>query len=311
MDNRNQTQLLLPTKKKKRRVLRPAVLLVTIATVVVLITILLISIFRQAADKPSALPEVPDDMPTIDYHGHEIPIVTDLPVNPYDSSLFITQDGFMSYRSDEVATFSGIDVSSHQDTIDWPAVKASGIDYAMIRAGYRGATEGKIYIDNKYIYNINRAVEAGLDVGIYFFSQAITVEEAQEEAITLLQWIKGYDITYPVAYDWEFMNHIEGNRTADMTKEQLTQCALAFCSVIEQAGYTPMIYFDLNTAYNYYDLSLIGHIDFWVAEWHHRSPSFYYDLQMFQYTSLGEVDGIVGEVDLNISFVDYAANKRK
>lgn len=299
-----------PAKRKKsNRKTKQILILVAMLLVIILIICLVISLFRKPKE-----PVTPQGDPTppsiIDYGGHEIPVISDLPPNPYDSDLYVVNNGIMTYQSDDVQTFMGIDVSSHQDDIDWMAVKQAGVDYAMIRAGYRGATEGRIYADNKFTYNINSAEAAGIDVGIYFFSQATTVEEAQQEADILIQWIKGYDIAYPVVFDWEFMHHIEGNRTGNMSGDTITDCALAFCSIIAQNGYTPMIYFNLDLAYNYYDLSRIGHIDFWLAEWHHVPPTFYYEFQMLQYTSQGTIPGITGELDLNICFVDYAGKRQ-
>lgn len=291
---------------RRKRKTRQILLIAAMVVVVALIVLLVASLFK----KPDpGLPQPPGDNDTIDFNGHLIPIITEIPPSPYQTDLFVVEDGIMHYDSDTVESYMGIDVSTFQEDIDWAAVRQAGVDFAMIRVGRRGATEGQIYLDDTFEYNVKQALQNDIDVGVYFFSQAVTVEEAQEEALMVLTWLKGVNITYPVVFDWEFMPHIEGSRTNGMTGEEITNCALAFCSVIEQGGYTPMIYFDLNMAYNYYDLARIGHIDFWVAEWHHIPPSFYYEFQMLQYTSRGEIPGIVGDVDLNISFVNYAAKK--
>ena len=273
--------------------------------VIVLITALLLIILSKPAGEDTTANTTPKQE-YIFYRDVAIPIAAGVAENSYDKDLFIMQDnGRMIYDSEEVTTFAGIDVSSHQDHIDWVAVKDSGIDFAMIRAGFRGATEGQIFIDNRFTYNINSAVSVGIDVGIYFFSQAITVEEAREEVDVLLRWIKGYDVTYPVVFDWEFQPNIEGSRTTDMDGKLLTEIAVEFCNQIYRAGYTPMVYFNLDLGYMYYDLDKISNYDFWIAEHDERAPNFHYDFAIYQYTNRCVVPGVPVPLDMNLSFVDY------
>ena len=124
------------------------------------------------------------------------------PENPYTQADFYTEDGFV--RCSAAPAKTGIDVSSHQEEIDWAAVAASGVDYAMIRVGYRGYDQGGLHIDAYAEANLQGALDAGLPVGVYFYSQAISVEEAREEANMLLDFIRDWDITYPVVFDWEW-----------------------------------------------------------------------------------------------------------
>lgn len=244
----------------------------------------------------------------ISFGSEQLPVVGDVPKTTHDPALFELRDGRMVYNDPEVQTFTGIDVSAHREEIDWNAVREDGIDFAMIRAGWRGNTEGGLYQDEYFASNMAGATAAGLDVGVYLYSQAVSVEEAVEEAEAVLEWIRGYEITYPVVYDWEYVS--QDARTANVDNETLNACAVAFCQTIEQAGYIPMIYFNLDIGYRRYDLSQISGYDFWLAEYD-GAPTFYYDYQMLQYTCEGRVAGSEDLVDLNLCFVDYAAMSKK
>lgn len=222
-----------------------------------------------------------------------------LPANEYDPEGFVSRDGIRSYEVDGVTGVAGIDVSAYQTEIDWPTVKASGIEFAMIRVGYRGYSSGKLDLDDHFLSHMQGALDAGLEVGVYFFSQALTPEEAVEEAEYVLTWIEGYDITYPVVFDWEEVD--VPARTDNMNMLMLTSCAEAFCKTVEEAGYEAAVYF--NQAYGYQQFNLVSLRDytFWLAEYA-EVPSFVYDFRMWQYTNEGTVPGISGPVDLNIYF---------
>ena len=154
--------------------------------------------------------------------------------------------------------------------------------------------------DTQFLNNIQGALDAGLDVGIYYFSQAITVEEVRQEAAYVIEQIAPYEITYPVVFDWERQNY-SGSRTQTIPEtELLCDMANAFCADIEAAGYDAMIYFYQSLAYNNLDLSKLNY-PFWLAQYTDY-PSFYYDFDMWQYTSSGRVPGISGSVDLNLRF---------
>jgi lysozyme len=236
-----------------------------------------------------------------------IPALPDVPKNGYDTSLFVLDDqGFMTYASDAIPTSRGIDVSSYQGDIDWPKVKNAGIDFAIIRLGYRGYGEsGILKIDEKFEQNIKGATNAGVAVGLYFFSQATSIEEAVEEARLVIEQAKGYDISYPVIFDWETISSASA-RTDYMSVSMLTGCAIAFCETVKEAGYTPMVYFNKRLGLLKYNLSDLKQYDFWFAQYN-DVPELYYKFDMWQYSSTGRVEGIEGDVDLNISFADYAS----
>ena len=220
--------------------------------------------------------------------------------NPYGRLDFQYEGRYLGCIKAE--TIPGIDVSYYQGTIDWEKVKASGIEFAIIRLGYRGyGKEGKLVEDKMYWQNIQNAITAGLDVGVYFFSQAVTVEEALEEAEFVLERIKNYDITMPVVYDWEYVS--EEARTANMDRRTLTDCYLAFCGKLEEAGYTPMAYFNPNQARNLMNLTELEDYPFWLAFYTDRM-TYPYRFEMWQYTDSGKVPGIEGPVDLNLYFTD-------
>ncbi len=239
-----------------------------------------------------------------------IPLLKDVPLSPYKDENYKTENGLKYYYEDnELKSIAGIDVSVHQKDINWKKVKASGIDFAMIRVGFTGYQTGESFLDSNYKKNIQGALDAGLDVGVYFFSQAINVDEAIKEAELMLDAIKDYKITYPVVYDWEIIYDDEA-RTDEMSVNMLTNTTIAFCETVKSAGYTPMIYSSRKQTYLKLDLSRLTDYDFWLAEFN-PTTSYRYNYQMWQYSCTGRVDGIEGDVDLNISFVDYGERYRK
>lgn len=226
-------------------------------------------------------------------------LIPGLDVNAYDPEKFYEKDGFTRYLGK--ACHVGVDVSSHQQTIDWQAVANAGVEFAMIRVAYRGYTEGEIQLDPYFPQNLQGAKDAGLSVGVYFFSQAVNADEALEEAQFVLDALDGAQLDYPVVYDWE---DIEAEaRTDGMDSTVLTGCASAFCSAIEQAGYRAGIYF--NQRFGYEELELVSLQDyiFWLAEYN-PTPTFLYDFEIWQYANDGRVDGISTDVDLNLSFFE-------
>ena len=257
------------------------------------------------------------------FQGAYYDILPDVPVNSYDPEGFGRKNGVMYYKENGVDVARGVDVSVHQGEIDWTKVADAGIEFAMIRVGYRGyGSEGKMMGDTYFQRNIQGALDAGLKVGVYYFSQAVTVEEARDllresyvdpidEEILALPTIQEitdvlgdpytYPISYPVVFDWERQNY-SGSRTQKIPDtETMCRMANAFCEEIQAEGYQPMVYFYQNLAYNNYDLSKIMEHPFWLAQYTDY-PSFYYDFEMWQYTSSGRVAGISGDVDLNLRF---------
>ena len=235
---------------------------------------------------------------TFYYRNMEMTALDGVERNTYIPQAFVRgENGWISYPD----ALQGVDVSVYQGEIDWQAVADSGVEFAMIRVGYRGYSQGAIQPDTNFQKNMEGALKAGLDVGVYFFSQATTVREAEEEADYVLEAIRNYPVTYPVVFDWERQNY-SGSRTQKVPDtETMCRMANAFCEEIQAEGYQPMVYFYQNLAYNNYDLSKIMEHPFWLAQYTDY-PSFYYDFEMWQYTSSGRVAGISGDVDLNLRF---------
>lgn len=243
-----------------------------------------------------------EDPEQIAYGSYLVDVLEDVPVNSYDADAFYQEDGRIYYESDTVETRTGIDVSVYQGEIDWETVKNDGIDFVIIRLGFRGYGEsGSMNLDRNFTANLEGAIAAGLDVGVYFFSQAITVDEAAEEAEFVLSYLEGYELTYPVVFDWEVIG-TEDARTYGLDTETLCACANTFCSMVEEAGYEAMIYLTSYAGYIKYNLSQVVEYDFWFAQYS-DVPEFYYDFQMWQYSSTGSVNGISGDVDLNLQFI--------
>lgn len=227
--------------------------------------------------------------------------------NTYDASLFYKENGLLRY-GDAQKSRAGIDVSSHQQRIDWEKVKAAGVDFAIIRLGYRGYTEGAIQLDEYYLQNMDGAETAGLDVGVYFFSQALSPEEAVEEAEFCLQWLQDCELSYPVLYDWE---DIEAEaRTDGMDSITLTACAKAFCQTIEEGGFRAGIYFNQTFGYQELKLPELDEYCFWLAEYN-ETPTFAHDFEIWQYCCDGAVDGISTDVDLNLAFIKQPQEEKK
>lgn len=233
------------------------------------------------------------------YYGERVIPKYDIDVNTLATEDFQVIDDQVIYDG----AYIGIDVSAYQGDIDWEAVAATGIDFAIIRVGYRGATLGAINEDTYFETNIQGALDAGLKVGVYFFSQAITVEEAEEEASFVIGKISGYDIDYPVIFDWENVT-IDDARTDSISGDDVTEFAATFLKKLDKAGYNTAVYFNKSQAYNFYDLEKLDDYDFWYAEYK-TAPSLYYSFDIWQYSESGTVNGISEKVDINISFKDY------
>lgn len=231
--------------------------------------------------------------------------------SPFDWSNLQWDGDRLSYVQDgSVVSRIGVDVSDHQGYIDWQQVAADGIDFAMIRIGNRGYTEGGLAIDEYFSYNIDSSQAAGLNAGVYFFSQAITPDEAREEAEYVLELLAGRELQMPVAFDHETLSD-PAARGNSVSGKDLTACMNAFCETIEAAGYQTMVYG------NRTDLSRFAYVDgsaraaaqlaselggraVWFAEYDETTPTGPFDFRMWQYTNNGQVAGIDTAVDLNI-----------
>lgn len=238
------------------------------------------------------------------------PSVDPVPANPYDADGFAVTDGFLTYAGD-APSIVGIDVSSYQREIDWPAVAEAGVQFAIVRVGFRGYTEGGLFEDSRFRENLEGALDAGLEVGVYFFSQAVTEREAEQEAAYLLERIRDYDVRYPVVFDWERQTN-QDSRTANTSGAAVTACARAFCRAVEAEGYRAMVYFSPNKAKEL-DLEQLLDWPFWLAhytaDW--EPTGFRYHFAMWQYSCEGQVDGIEAPVDLNLCLTDFLHEKNR
>lgn len=227
-----------------------------------------------------------------------------IPINTYDIDNFTEKDGIISYNG---TSELGINVNSNNGEIDWAKVKDSGVDFAIIRLGYRGKTNGSMTIDSSFETNIEGALGAGLKVGVYYFSRAATDAEADEEAAVVLEKIKGYQISYPVIFYWDFVTIANGDteiRTKDCTPTEISGFAEAFCSKVKKAGHNAAFYVDKDAGYNTFNMERLADYDVWYCEYA-KIPAFYYNFQMWQYSSQGTVPGIGGEVSMSIALKKY------
>lgn len=209
------------------------------------------------------------------------------------------------------ASRMGIDVSQWNGNIDWDKVRASGVDYAIIRVGFRGYGTSDpvkpVMQDKNVEQNIRGALAAGLDVGLYFFSQAINVGEALEEAGACVNMARKYNITYPIYFDTEFATSSHTGRADTLSRSKRTDLAVAFCEAVENAGYTAGVYASKTFFYDELQFSRLQNYAIWVAHYTSKETDFKYSYGAWQYSDSGRVDGISGYTDLNIGLYDYAA----
>ena len=233
----------------------------------------------------------------------EIKIEYPLDLHDYDFSRLRFEDSFACYEDEKYTSKVGIDVSVHQKEIDWAKVKEAGIEFAFIRVGYRGYTEGIMHDDDYFEANIKGAKENGIPVGIYYFSQAVTLEEAAEEAQYVIEHLEGYEIDLPVVFDMEEPDNGDHGRTMELSRQQQTDIALEFLALVERAGYTPMIYDSALLYERDYDLQYLQGYRFWVADYSSR-PKYPYVFDIWQYSSSGHVDGVEGRCDMDLMLIE-------
>ncbi len=211
-------------------------------------------------------------------------------------------EGEATYQVDgRVISHKGIDVSKFQGDIEWDKVAKDGVEFAFIRLGYRGYGSGKIVVDEKYEKNIIGCNEAGIDTGVYFFTEALNEKEGKEEADFVLEQIKDYRIDLPIVIDVEESASKTDSRTRDLTKEDRTKAVIAFCERIKENGHEVMIYGNLKSLMLMLDLEELEDYDKWFA-YYHYPLHFPYKYRVWQYSATGKVNGIKGNADLNIAF---------
>ena len=287
--------------KKKPVYKKPAFWIAVFA--VVLILLLVGWVWKTLSDEVFTIRK-PDEttIPTSQTKPEEStePTLPPPEANPYEPIDFDADEETGEVTLTSGNAMKGIDVSVWQGNIDWTQVKESGVEFAIIRVGGRGMDEGTLYTDDNAQSYYEGATAAGLKVGAYIFSQAVTVEEAIEEAEFVLDAVKGWDVQMPLVFDWEYMGY--DVRTGKMDARTLTDMAKAFCDTIREAGYEPMIYFGRSQSEDMMKLEELTDYHFWLAMYS-TIMDYPYKIQMWQYTDQGTVPGIEGNVDLNLWFM--------
>lgn len=232
---------------------------------------------------------------------------TQAPTIPPEKNPYTKRDFQFDRRNYLLCTqqdsYPGVDVSSFQGEIDWQRVKNSGIRFAMIRLGFRGYGQAGNMVEDEYARrNLEGAKQAGLEVGAYFFSQATTIDEVDDEIFFFMKTLGDFELTMPIVLDWERVN-VETARTNNVDAETLTAMQKHFCKTMEDFGYTPMVYFNWHLAENNLYLSELEDYPFWLALYQNRM-TYPFRVEMWQYTCTGRVPGIQGDVDINVYMPD-------
>ena len=265
------------TKKK--------ILLILPVAMMIVLVMLMITILKGCTGRSVHEPEIIENI-SVDY-----------------SELVRNGDRFI-YEDENYDGCFGIDVSTFQGDIDWKKVSEDGVEFVFIRIGRRGATTGLIYEDDEFEQNYRGAKENGIRIGVYFFSQAISPEEAKEEAGWVVKQLKGKQIDLPVVYDLEEVYlEDETPRTDGLTGEMATENALAFLETIEKSHYEGMLYTSLYWADYFYDMDRLGAYPIWYAQYDSDVPELDRPISIWQYSSQGIIDGIDEKTDLNIMFI--------
>ena len=212
------------------------------------------------------------------------------------------ESGDFSQLSDGTVTYpgavQGIDVASHQGEIDWQAVRQAGIEFAILQIGYRGYTQGGLNVDERFEENYQGAKEQGIRIGVYFYAQAISREEALQEADFVLRTLDGRELDLPVFYDWE---EVAEGRTGGRANASVGEYAGLFCQRVADAGYQAGVYFNQSYGLTIMQLETLTDYVFWLAEYR-GWQSFGYEVAFWQYTGQGYVDGIGTNVDRNLMY---------
>lgn len=247
-----------------------------------------------------------------DMHQGEMTIPDyNIPLCTYNPQNFKEDKGVVTYEGGK--SFMGVNVSWKMGDIDWQAVAGSGVDFALIRVGHRESGKGRIMLDPKFEENMQGAADAGLPVGVYFYSKAVTDAEADEEAAFVIEQIRMYRVTCPIAIYWEYDRKDNGevdekSRTVRCNGDQVTGFLQTFCKKIKSIGFDPAFYCTKDMGYNTLDLSRLSEYDMWYTE-QQAAPSFYYDYEMWQYTKDAEVPGIPEKVPVTLCLKEYEGLK--
>ena len=233
-----------------------------------------------------------------------VEIMEDLPKNNYQAENFELDAPVLKFYSNgRLSSKFGVDISKDQANIDFKKVADQGVDFVMLQLGARGYSSGKIILDGSFSDKMKSVQEAGLGIGVYFYSQAITKEEAVEEANYVIAATAGYQVIYPVVfYTEELFN--DSARTDTINNEKLTDCAVAFCDTVKKSGYIPMICADERQFAKRVDMTRLTSYEWWLRDTDEKSD-FPYKYSIRQYSNTGRIDGIEGDVNLDICFSDF------
>lgn len=229
----------------------------------------------------------------------------DIERNDYDYSNLKYQNPVMNYYEEgKLVSKCGADISANQGDVDFAKLKKAGCDFVMIKIGARGYSSGNIVFDQNYKDNLKAAKKAGLDIGVYFCSQAVNKSEAREEADELLDAIADYDVAYPIAF---VMENIDGDmaRIEALDMDARTTVARAFLDRVEDSGYTAMLYGDKEWLLTMVDMERLSDYDVWYAQ-DSKKPDYPYEFGMWQYNSGVSINGVSGKVAMSMSFTDYS-----
>lgn len=271
---------------------------------------------RQEDEEETGAEETSEEIPVSEDGLHTRIVHEDgseewVEINPYlgrstyENSNFVYQNNLLKYYENNIKiSFVGANISKLQDYVDFQALRHAGVDFVMIRLGQRGFQSGELTLDEYFADNVRRAKDAGLMVGIIFYSEATTEEEAVEEANFVIENLEPFEIDYPVVFQMGTIPH-ETGRADDLQKMQRTNIALKFMDTVRDAGYMPMLYATKEWLIQKYSLgSMIGY-DIWLSQ-PQDIPDYPYDFSMWQYANAASIDGISGGAELSISFVDYS-----
>jgi len=231
-------------------------------------------------------------------------IIKDMPRNDYNlENNLINENGLLTYKDSKRESVKGVDLSKYNGTVDFTKLKEAGVGFAMLRLASRGYGSGKISLDEKFVEYAQNAQVAGIQIGAYFYSQAVNENEAVEEANYIVGAISGFNVKYPVAIDIERVSGDEA-RTDKLTNKERTSIVKMFCDTVKGYGYKPIIYASSEMLVGGLDLKELQDYDVWLAD--EKIPTEYpYRFGMWQYNTKGHIDGITGDIDLDISFIDY------
>ncbi len=306
-----------PPKKKRRRRSSQTLLLVMFASFVLGLVVGMVIIHNKSSKE---LAEVKNELATVIEEQSHINVTNvyvperklsegKISLNPYNTDNFRIDEGFMAYfdENGEKISHLGCDLSYHNQHVNFDELALSGCEFVMLRCGFRGYSEGGLVRDEKFSEYASEAQRVGLKVGVYFFTQALTVEEAEEEAEYVLDIIEDYEISYPVAFDTEYIDDESARtNTVEITDEQRSDICKAFCEKIKENGYYPMIYASENWLRRSLEIESLREYDIWAPQYLDEND-FLYDFTIWQYTDKGNILGVRDEVDLDISMVDYAS----